>query len=102
MALKTVAENVGPGDGEPAIRGPERRYRYARRRKNIHPRPVGPEPRPTRAAQREHGRARIDRTLSVGCLKQQMTILVPTGPTMAQLELHTDRVQPPQPRPQQR
>ena len=88
LALEAVAKNVGPGDGEAAIGRPQRRYRDALGRERFHPRPVGAEPRPACAAERQHGRAGVDGALSVGRLKQQMAVLIPAGPAMAQRELH--------------
>ena len=102
LAFKTVAENFGPGDGEAAIGRPKPGDVDAFRSERLDPRPVRPQPRPACAAKREHGGADVDGALPVGCLKQQATAIVPSNPAMAQRELHAHRIQPPQPRPQQR
>ena len=102
LALKTVAKDVGPGDGEAAIGRPQRRYRHALRGERLRPCAIGPEPRPACAAERQHGRAGFDRALAVGRLKRQTAVVVPAGPAVAQRELHAHGIQPPQPRPQQR
>ena len=61
LALKAVAKDVGPGDGEAAIGRLQRRYRHALGGERFHPCAVGAEPRPACAAERQHGGARIDR-----------------------------------------
>ena len=60
LAFKAIAEDIGPGDGEAAIGGPQRRDRHAFRARAFHPCAVGAEPRPAGAAEREHGRVRFD------------------------------------------
>src|SRR5467141_2781671 len=101
MTFKTVAKDIGPGNGKTAIGGPERRYRDALRAKGFHPRTIGPEPWPACTAKRQHGCACLDTALSFGSLKQQAAIVIPAGPAMPQRELYPHGVEPPQPRAQQ-
>ena len=102
LAFEAIAKDIGPGDGKPAIGRPQRRYRHALRGERFHPSAIRPEPRPARAAERQHGRIGIDGARAVGRQKRQMSSVVPAGPAMTQRELHADRIQPPQPRAQQR
>ena len=102
MAFEAVAKDVRPGDGEPAIGGPERRYRHALRGQHFHPRPVGSEPRPACAAERQHGRARIDGALSVGRLKQQRPSSSQPVQRWRSVNCTPMAIEPPQPRAQQR
>ena len=101
LALKTVAKDVRPGDGEATIGRSQRRYLHATGRENLSPRAVGAQPRPACAAERQHRCARFDDMRSIRCLKTQSSLLVPTTPSMSEHQLYAHRVQPSQPRPQQ-
>src|SRR3954471_6753342 len=88
LALKTIAKDIGPGDGEAGIGRTKRRYLHALGGEGFRPCTIGTEPRPACAAQRQHGRAWFDLGLSVGCLKLEAAVRIPPGPAMAQGELH--------------
>ena len=101
LALEAVAKNIGPGDGEAGIGRPQRRYLHALGGERLRPCAVGAQPRPACAAERQHGRARLDDVRSIRRLKTQTALLVPAGPAVTQRQSHAHRVQPPQPGPQQ-
>jgi hypothetical protein len=66
LAFETIAKNIGPGDRESAIGRPQRRYRDTFRGEGFHPSAIRPEPRPTGAAEREHGRIGMNGAGSIG------------------------------------
>ena len=102
LAFEPLAEDVRPGNEEPAIGGLQRRNGDALVRQQRRPCPIRAEPRPARAAQRQQRGVRPDRPLALGCCKTQGAVRVPSGPIVTQGEAHAPRIQPTQPSPQQR
>ena len=71
-------------------------------RQDIGPAAVGAEPRPARAAERQHQRVGMDRHAAFRRLEQHAAALVPADPMVAQLKAHAGGIEPPQPGAQQR
>ena len=68
LALEAFAKHVGPVGDEAAVRRPQRRDGDAGLRQNIDPAAIGAEPRPARAAERQHhgiGMERVTRPSGV-------------------------------------
>src|SRR5437868_1227562 len=95
LALETIAEDIRPGDGETAVGGTKRRYCHPPALERFHPGPVGPQPRPACATERQHRRRSLDHRLAVGYLKRKAAVVLPAGPAVAQGEPHARGIQPP-------
>jgi hypothetical protein len=95
-------EQIRPGDQKAAIRRLQRRDRDAGARERVGPPAVRAEPRPARAAERQHGCVRLDPARAIRRLEDEATLIVPSDKMMPQREPDAGRIEPAQPRAQQR